>query len=93
MSTCHDLSKTAKSLFIFLFFFFFFWTYYTRRSAGKCHVTCVTATWIGSHRAMSHDKSHDGCGKTVHRSYSSCISSIENLIGTLLSSHQLRLGG
>ena len=32
---------------------------------------------------MSHDGSHDGCGKVVHRLYSSCISSVENLIGTL----------
>ena len=38
--------------------------------------------------------SHDECGKTVHRPCSSCISSIENLMGTLLSSPcQLRLGG
>ena len=32
---------------------------------------------------MSHDKSHDGCKKTVHRLCSSYISSIENLTGTL----------
>ena len=43
---------------------------------------------------MSHNRSHDECGKTVHRPYSSCISSIENLIKTLLSSPcQLKLGG
>jgi len=34
----------------------------------------------------SHDGSHDRCGKIVHRLCSSCISSIENLIGTPLSS-------
>jgi len=35
---------------------------------------------------MSYDWSHDRCGKIVHRPCSSCISSIENLTGTLLSS-------
>jgi len=34
---------------------------------------------------VSHDKSHDECGKVVHRPCSSCISSVENLMGTLLS--------
>jgi len=44
---------------------------------------------MGSHRVTS----HDGCGKVVHRPCSSCISSVENLIGTLLSSScQLGLG-
>jgi len=37
-------------------------------------------------------KSHEDHGKVVHRPCSSCISSIENLMGTLLSSPcQLRL--
>ena len=45
---------------------------------------------IGSHSITSHDK----CGKVVHRPCSSCISSIENLIGTSLSFLcQLRLEG
>ena len=35
---------------------------------------------------MSHDRSHDSHGKEVHRPCSSCISSVENLMGTLLSS-------
>ena len=39
-----------------------------------------------SHSIMSHDGSHDRHGKVVHRPCSSCISSIENLIGTLSSS-------
>jgi len=30
--------------------------------------------------------SHDECGKVVHRPCSSCISSVENLMGTPLSS-------
>ena len=32
-----------------------------------------------SHSIMSHDESHDRCGKIVHRPCSSCISSVENL--------------
>ena len=62
---------------------------------GKCHVTSFTSyshmKWkvTGSHHMISHDE----CGKVVHRPYSSCISSIENLMGTPLSSPcQLRLG-
>ena len=42
---------------------------------------------------MSYSKSHDKCGKVVYRPCSSCISSVENLMGTLSSSPcQLRLG-
>jgi len=49
---------------------------------------------IRIHRVISHDESHDGCGKIVHRPCSSYISSIKNLIETLLSSScQLRLRG
>jgi len=40
---------------------------------------------IGSHEVTSHDGSYDECGKTVHRPYSSCIISVENLTETLLS--------
>ena len=40
----------------------------------------------GSHSITSHDGSHDRHRKVVHRLCSSCISSIENLIETLLSS-------
>ena len=29
-----------------------------------------------SHHMMSHDRSHDKCGKVVHRLCSSCISSV-----------------
>jgi len=48
---------------------------------------------IGSHRSH-HMMSHDRYGKVVHRPYSSCISSVENLTGTpSISSCQLRLGG
>jgi len=44
--------------------------------------------------SQSYDRSHDECGKVVHRPCSSCISSIENLMGILLSSScQLGLEG
>jgi len=39
-----------------------------------------------SHHMMSYDGSHDRHGKVVHRPCSNCISSIENLTGTLSSS-------
>jgi len=46
---------------------------------------------IGSHGSC-HMRSHDGCGKVVHRLCSSFISSIENLMETPSSSScQLRL--
>ena len=54
---------------------------------GKCHITSVTQSQ--SHKSCHmtlHDGSHDRHRKVVHRPYSSCISSIENLTGTLLSS-------
>jgi len=44
-----------------------------------------------SHDGMLHDKSHDECGKVVHRPSSSCISSVQKIIETPLSSFcQLR---
>ena len=42
-----------------------------------------------SHHMISHDRSYDRHGKVVHRLCSSCISSVGNLIGTLLSSCQM----
>ena len=51
-------------------------------SHSHSHMTKV----IASHLMMSHDRSHDRHRKVMHRPYSSYISSIENLIGTLLSS-------
>jgi len=38
-------------------------------------VSQVTVTW--KKVTQSHDRSHDKCGKVVHRLCSSCISSIE----------------
>jgi len=89
------LGKMAKSLFIFLFFSFSFSFIldllhrreYRKVLHHKCHI--VTVTWqevTASHHMMSHDTSHDGHGKVVHRPYGNCISSVENLIGTLSSS-------
>jgi len=46
-----------------------------------------------SHNITSHDGSHDEYRKVVHRPYSSCISSIQEITGTPSSSPcQLRLG-
>jgi len=58
---------------------------------GKYHMTNIThhSHMSGYHMVMSHDK----CGKVVHRPCSSCISSVQNPIGTLSSSPcQLGLG-
>jgi len=50
---------------------------------GKCHITSVT-------QSQSHDNRvsmlYDRHGKIVHKLCSSCISSVENLMGTLSSS-------
>jgi len=76
----------AKSLFIFLFFSFILDLLHRREcgkvSHHKCHIVTITV----SHHMMSHDRSHDRHGKEVYRPCSSYISSIENLMGTLLSS-------
>ena len=37
-----------------------------------------------SHHMMSHDESHDKCGKVVHRPCSSCISSVEKSNGNFI---------
>jgi len=51
-------------------------------------------THLGYHKVTSHDRSYDEYEKVVHRPYSSCISSIQKIIGTLSSSScQLGLGG
>jgi len=91
------LGKMAKSLFIFLFILFSFGLTIQGKSAGKVlhdkyHMSqSHTQDITGLYHMM---RSHDGCGKTVHRPCSSCISSVENLMGTPLSSPcQLRLGG
>ena len=48
----------------------------------KCHIVMITRQDV----TMSHDGSHDRHGKVVHRLCGSCISSVENLTGTLSSS-------
>ena len=78
------LGKMAKSLFIFLFFFFSLGLT-TYKKCGK--VSC--------HKCHSHIvTSHDEFGKIEHRPCSSCISSIQKIMETPLSSPcQLGLGG
>ena len=78
----------AKSLFIFLFFSFSFLFLFgftiQGGSVGKCHMINVThhGHMSGYHSVTSRDE----CGKVVHRPCSSYISSIQNLIETLLGS-------
>ena len=81
---CHDLAKQL-SYYLYLFSFLFFsLDLLHRRECRK-----VSHHMTGSHSVMSHDVtygSYDKYGKVVHRPCSSCISSAENLMGTLLSS-------
>jgi len=85
IETCHDLVKwLSHYLFLFLFSFSFILDLLHRRECRK--VSCYKCHIVTSHHMMSHDGSHDRHGKVVHRPYSSCISSVENLMGTLLSS-------
>jgi len=55
----------AKSLFIFLFFSFLLDLLHIR-STAKYHITSAI-------------QSHEECGKIVHRLYSSCISSVQEI--------------
>jgi len=79
----YDLAKwLSYYLYFFSFSFLFFWTYYTRKECRNVsHVT-------GSHHIISHNE----YGKVVYRLYSSCISSIQNLMETPLSSSLLSIG-
>jgi len=78
----------AKSLFIFLFFSFSFLFSFgltiQERSIEKYYITIlhIIVTCQGCHRVTL----HDDCGKVVHRPCNNCISSIQDLIGALLSS-------
>jgi len=57
-------------------------------------VTSQVSQVLQLHDRKSQVMSHDEYGKPVHRLYSSCISSVENLMETPLSSFcQLGLGG
>jgi len=69
---CHDLAKRL-SHYLYFFFFSFILDLLDRRECGK----------VSHHKRHSH---MNECGKVVHRPCSSCISSIENLMGTPLSS-------
>ena len=53
------------------------------------HITAIYQDVTRLHHMMI---LHDKCGKVVHRPCSSCISSVQNQMGTLLSSFcQLKL--
>ena len=79
--------QNSLSHYLYFFSFLFLVGLTTQgRSVGKCHMTNVT---VSHHMMESHE-----CGRVVHRPCSSCISSVQNPIGTPLSSPcQLRLGG
>ena len=49
---------------------------YRKVSHDKCHMSYHMS---GSHSVVLHDKSHDECGKVVHRLCSDCISSIQEM--------------
>ena len=89
---CHDFAKwLSHYLYFFSFFSFTLDLLYKRECrkvlCHKCHkVTVIWQEVTTSHHMMSHDGSHDRHGKVVHRLCSSCISSVENLTETLLSS-------
>jgi len=77
---CHNLAKwLSHYLFLFLFLFSFYLGLTTQKGVQES----VTSQVSHSH---SHMMSHNRHGKVVHRSCSSCISSVENLMGTLSSS-------
>ena len=79
---CYECYDLAKWLSHYLYFFFFYLGLTTQKRVWESIMSHVT----GSYSITWHDGSHDRHGKVVHRPCSSCISSIENLMGTLLSS-------
>jgi len=98
---CYDLAKwLSHYLYFFSFLFLFLFSSYLDLLHKKG--VWESITWqmlyiivICQDITVSHHiiELHDKCGKVVYRPYSSCISSIWNLIRTLLSSScQLRLG-
>jgi len=67
-SICHDLAKQL-SHYLYIFFSFLLDLLYKRE--------CGKVSYHKYHKSQSHDRrSHDKCGKVVHRPCSSCISSI-----------------
>jgi len=80
---CYDL---AKQLSYYLYSFSFLFT--IQEGVWESVMSQV----LPSHSHMM-GKSHDRCGKVVHRLCSNCISSVQEITGTLLSSPcQLGLG-
>jgi len=67
---CYDLVKWLSQYLYFFSFLFLFGLITQERSVGKCHMSQI------EHHII---KSHDNHGKIVHRSYSSCISSIQEI--------------
>jgi len=89
---CHDLEKQLSHyLYFFSFLLFSFIFFYLELTIQKEVWESIMSQVLHScghmtSSVMSYDGSHDKCGKVVHKPYSSCISSIENLMGTPLSS-------
>jgi len=73
----------AKSLFYLILFYFLIWIYYTRKEYKEVlhNNAAYHSHMLGYHKVILYDK----CGKVVHRPCSSCISSVQNQIGTLSS--------
>jgi len=91
----YALAKWLSHYFILLSFLFLFGLTIQGRSTEKYHMTMLQVTVICQNitRSCHIMVSHDKCRKVVYRLCSSCISSIQNQIGTLLSSpYQLGLG-
>jgi len=74
---CYDLAKQL-SYYLYLLFFPFLLDLLHKEKYRKvlCHPVSYSHIVTVSYHMMSHDRSHDKCGKVVHRLYSSCISSV-----------------
>jgi len=85
---CHDLAKRLSHyLYFFSFLFLFFYLgLTTQREVWESVMSQVSHSHGHMTGRSHHMMSHDRCGKIVHRPCSSCISSVENLTETLLSS-------
>ena len=82
---CHDLAKWLSHYLYFFSLLFFSGLTIQGWSARKYHMTKHHRV-TGHSQVMSHDQVTWEHGKIVHRPYSSCISSVRNLIGTPSSS-------
>ena len=76
---CHDLAKQL-SYYLYLLFFCFSFGLTTQKGVWESVMSQVSHSYgymTGSHSIMSHDGSHDKCGKVVHKPCSSYISSVQ----------------